>query len=179
MMRGPLPRDRGWRTLHSLWLLPNVLCCGFTTWIGFLYIGTRTQNRVWLMSAFAHFSGAVLLIALILTSGPTDSDIKGGAAPRTATQELFNTWGQVALIALWLAGVVHSLLVRRQFLWELDAQQRGQHQPMPLHPNMIPPQAAAPAWPPPGHTPPPRPITPVPPSAPTVHWPDGGTNPHR
>ncbi|MFI6866829.1 hypothetical protein [Nocardia sp. NPDC050406] len=178
----PLPRDWGWRVLHSLWVLPSLLCFGFTTWMGFLYIGIRTRHRVWLMSAFAHFAGAVLLITLIIVSGPTKSEIDSGAAQRTATQEMFNNFGAACLFVLWLAGVVHSLIVLPQFWRALDQRQA----PPPMAPY---PGQPAPTWPP-GHTgpkpwpnsdytPAPQPITPVPPSAPTVHWPDGGTNPHR
>lgn len=144
-MSGALPRDRGWRTTHSLWLLPNLLCCGFAAWVGFLYIGLRTKNRAWLISSFAYFAGAVAAVVLLSMSGPSDEDVAKGAAPPTSTQDAIGDWGAGLMIALWMGGIVHSLLARPHFLYALDQLERARYSTVPMYPNPIQ-QQPAPTW---------------------------------
>lgn len=144
-MSGALPRDRGWRTTHSLWLLPNLLCCGFAAWAGFLYIGLRTKNRAWLISSFAYFAGAVAAVVLLSMSGPSDEDVAKGSAPPTSTQDALGDWGAGLMIALWMGGIVHSLLARPHFLYALDQLERTRYSTVPMYPNPIQ-QQSAPTW---------------------------------
>ncbi|GAB4584847.1 hypothetical protein Ntsu_26790 [Nocardia sp. IFM 10818] len=135
-MNGALPGTHGWRVANSLWIIPTFLC-GFLTWTSFLYIGVRTKNRSWLISAAVYAAATVGLIVLLSLGGPTDADVAAAKAPpRTRTQETISDWGSGALIAVWLGGIVHALLARPHYLHRLHTAQQ-QRPPMPVYPNPI------------------------------------------
>lgn len=93
-------RSRLWRAWHSAWVVPALLGCGFWTWLSFLYIGIRARRRNWLLIAVAY---AALLVGAISVAGISNSP--------WATN-LAGTW----LLALWVGGSVHALLVNRSYL---------------------------------------------------------------
>jgi hypothetical protein len=100
--------NRWWRIRHSWWILLPVLGLGFLTWAAFLYLGARVGRRAWyVVSAIYLVLVVVLLVAFPETTGEetgTRADLVGGL-----------------IVALWAAGSLHALLVRRRWL-QLRAQ---------------------------------------------------------
>jgi hypothetical protein len=92
-----------------MWLLPTVVCCGLLTWASFLYIGVRAKRRSWLAAAALY--GAVFVVYLVVVGtapeGADGSPDMSGWLRTTATS---------CLLAVWIGGIVHALIVNRQWL---------------------------------------------------------------
>lgn len=138
----PQPGSPRWRVTHSLWILPTFLL-GLLTWGSFFYIGIRTGKRAWLITGGVYLLLVIGCFVAMGFSGPTTDELAAGAPPRTHSEEIVNTWLSGALVANWIAGFVHALLVRPQYLhllWEKSA--GPQHAITPVYPNRIQPQSA-------------------------------------
>ncbi len=93
--------SRNWRWGNSLWLLLPLVSFGFLTWAGFLYIGIRTSNKLWLGFAGLYF----VLIGIVFVAA-------AGGTP-------LPNWAGFLMIAIWIGGFVHSVIVNKQFLLSL------------------------------------------------------------
>lgn len=145
---GETPRQllasRKWRSLHSIWVWPVGLF-GLCTAGSFLYIGLRVKNRAYLISAGVYAVATVALFVLIAMSGPTDEEVTAGAV-RTHTQDIINDWIAGYLLTLWIAGIVHALLVRPTYLEQLaNRTTRKLPTVSPLYANPVVPQQH-PTW---------------------------------
>lgn len=166
--RQPNPQQllasQDWRLRNSWWVLPTLLCCGMATWASFLYIGMKTRTRAWLVAAGVYTVLLVGVIVLLELGGPSDTEVDAGAV-RTATQQTIHEWTGGAIIAVWVAGIVHALLVRPHFLRKLalDAApwwaKAGSHTVVHPHYGQAPPPAP---WAPPTPIPPAPPAPPLP-----------------
>ncbi|WP_405178056.1 helix-hairpin-helix domain-containing protein [Nocardia sp. NBC_01377] len=138
----PQPGSPRWRVTHSLWILPTFLL-GLLTWGSFFYIGIRTGKRAWLITGGVYLLLVIGCFVAMGFSGPTTDELAAGAPPRTHSEEIVNTWLSGALVANWIAGFVHALLVRPQYLhllWEKSA--GPQHAITPVYPDRIQPRSA-------------------------------------
>jgi hypothetical protein len=137
--RGPaeLLADRGWRLLHSLWLLAPIASLGLLTWAGFAYIGVKARRRAWCIAAIVYAVGLGVAIALPSGKGPSGpelSDLAAGFA-----------------MAVWIGGIVHGVMVNKEWLrWRAEnttpwySQPAGGQVPAPSAPaSAVPPQIAA------------------------------------
>lgn len=117
-----------WKLRHSLWLLAIVLSLGFGTSAAFFYIGLHTKRRSWIWAAAAYGMATIVLIALISTL-PKDT---AGEVDSTSWQ---NNAGAAIMLVLWLGGIVHGLIVNRDWLrW-----QASRRRPLPPTPPPPPP----------------------------------------
>lgn len=96
-----------WRIRQSAWVLTSLLF-GFTTWAGFLYIGTRARRRRWLVAAAVYGVAAVALFELAASS-PMDAHAK-------YVDSWQNSLGMLVMFTLWPAGLIHALLANRAWL---------------------------------------------------------------
>jgi hypothetical protein len=101
-------KNRNWRLRNSLWVV-GTLAFGCLAWAGFLYVGIVAKRRSWLIASAAYAIGIVASIALMsaapkLAIGGTDSS---SWQSRIAT---------LLLLAVWLGGFVHALLINRTWL---------------------------------------------------------------
>ncbi|REE96289.1 serine/threonine-protein kinase [Thermomonospora umbrina] len=97
-LTGGLQRSTAWKLLHTVWALPS-LVLGFFTWVGFMYVGVRHQRVSWVMMGFGYLALAVGLVWLLASIPPEDAE-----DPR-------NFVGAVWLLALWIAGLLHTAYV--------------------------------------------------------------------
>ncbi len=104
---GPTAASRlasgSWRWGNSLWLVLPLVSFGFLTWAGFLYIGIRTSNKLWLGFAGLYF----VLIGI------------AGTAIMITTPAPAPTWAVLLYLAVWIGGFIHSAIVNKQFLLSL------------------------------------------------------------
>ncbi|MGX1810002.1 hypothetical protein ACWIGI_30165 [Nocardia sp. NPDC055321] len=146
-MRTPeaLLADRGWRIRNSLWVL-GVGALGCLNWACFLYIAVRTRHRAYWVAAFAYVAAAVITIVLIELQGPTEEEVAKGSPPPTATQETISSWMAGFVLAVWIGGIVHALLIRPRYLELLAQRQTGSQTSLtPAYPNPIAAQQY-PSW---------------------------------
>jgi hypothetical protein len=101
-----------WRRQNSSWLAPTVLCCGFLTWGSFLYIGVRAKRRSWLVAAGLYAVGLAIGAALL-------SVFDDGNKETRSLGEEVGTW---VILVLWIAGIIHGLIVNREWLKWLASQ---------------------------------------------------------
>lgn len=99
--------SRDWRLRNSAWLLPQILCCGFGTFAGFAYIGIKARTRKWVMAAIVYGVAAIVAYTFIAIFGSPEE-----GEPGTPVQSV-STW---ILMAVWVAGMVHSALSQREWL---------------------------------------------------------------
>lgn len=111
-----LLEDPGWRLRNSTWMVPTLACCGAMTWVSFLYIGVNAKRRSWLAAAAAYGVASVIPIALF-ASAPTT------APGSSSTSSWQSTAGTICLLALWVGGSVHALIINRQWLAVLASPQ--------------------------------------------------------
>ena len=115
----PLPQqllaDSSWRLRNSLWVLPAFLGCGMFTWLSFGYIGFQARNRSWRLFAVVYAVAFAGLVVAMEVGGPSDDEVAAGVV-RTATEETVRSWLSGAIVAVWIAGMVHVMLVRQQWL---------------------------------------------------------------
>lgn len=149
-------QDRDWRRRNSMWMVPSVVCCGAMTWVSFLYIGFTAKRPSWLAAAAAY--GVAFVASFVLVgSGPTTAD---GSSSSASWQ---SSVGSLCLLAVWIGGSVHALLVNRQWLAFLASSPDLAAAPRPAAgPPMAPPRAP---YQPPGAPYPPPHVQPTPPRA--------------
>lgn len=94
-------QNRAWRTRHSAWLLAPLLGIGVFTFVGFVYVALRIRHRKYWTIAGAYV--AVTALALVLVGVSSDGD---------AT----STLGGMLLLGLWAGGIVHGLVLNRDYL---------------------------------------------------------------
>lgn len=111
-----LLQDPAWRRRNSTWMLPTLLCCGAMTWLSFLYIGINAKRTSWLVAAAAYAVACVIPFALI-SSAPT------AASGSTTTSDWRSTTGTFFLLAVWIGGSIHALIVNREWLSYLASPQ--------------------------------------------------------
>ncbi|WP_446212949.1 helix-hairpin-helix domain-containing protein [Micromonospora sp. IBSANI012] len=148
--------DRGWRLRHSWWLLMPILGCGCIGGFGFIYVGLRARRPHWWIAGIGY---ALLGWAAFATVGGTDKDNPVSDVATAMT------------LAVWIAGIVHAMLINPAWL-------RWQAQHRPWYTQPAPPAAGAP-YPPAPFAPPgpawpvgPQPVHPAGP--PSAYW---GTGP--
>ncbi|MBM7026011.1 hypothetical protein [Clavibacter zhangzhiyongii] len=100
--------SRGWRLLHSSYLLWSILSFGMLTSVGFWVIGIRSRRRSWLLYAALW---TVFNIAVFAYSGTYDAGTKEN--PIRSSES--NIFGGLLLLG-WIGGIVHSVLARRGWL---------------------------------------------------------------
>ena len=103
----PRIQSRDWRWRQSLWMLPGFLCCGLLTWLSFLIIAVQARKRAWWIACAGYAAVAAVAVGLTALS-PSDLPEGESTAPARA-----GTW---ILLAAWLVGVVHMLIVNRDWL---------------------------------------------------------------
>ncbi|MER7591805.1 helix-hairpin-helix domain-containing protein [Micromonospora sp. NPDC127501] len=109
----------GWRIRHSLWLLLPVAGCGFLAGAGFLYVGLRARRPAWWIAG-------IVYLVIGWTSFATV-----GEADKTST---LSTVAAVVLMTLWVASIVHGLVINPSWLrW------RAGHVPWYARPQAPPP----------------------------------------
>lgn len=91
-----------WRQRHGAWMLAALLF-GLTTWIGFLYIGLRTERRAWLLASGVYAAAALLIIVLALAS-PEGPD---GHVDNSAWQSIA---GMTLMMTAWIGGCIHAVV---------------------------------------------------------------------
>lgn len=146
----PLPQqllaDSRWRFRNSLWTLAAFLGCGMFTWISFGYIGFKARNRVWQACAVCYALAFAGLMVAMEFSGPSDDEVAAGAV-RTPTEQAVQNWVAGAIVAIWVGGMVHAMLVRPRWLvWRAHHSGAWWEQavPAPIVPVYAPPAPAAP-----------------------------------
>lgn len=87
------------RVRSVAWLLPTV-AMGFLTWTSFLYLGLRTRHRPFLYWAAGYF--AVIAFALVITPDEDDGSLSSALST-------------VGVIAVWLGGFVHAVVVHKSY----------------------------------------------------------------
>lgn len=85
----------GWLLLHSLWLIPVFAGFGRATWVGFAVIGVLALRTSWLVTAGVYAAAAAALPFVPLPDAVA-----------------------IGYPALWVAGIVHALLVGPAWLRE-------------------------------------------------------------
>ena len=128
--------DRGWRVRHSLWLLAPLLGCGAFSFVGFLYCAIRVGTRRWWLVATFWTLASVAVWTMAIVQGET-----GRSGP-------YDDIGAVLLIVVYLAAIVHALILNRDYLrW------RATSRPWYTHPPAAAPPATGPLMPPPSPPP--------------------------
>ncbi|MCI4064543.1 helix-hairpin-helix domain-containing protein [Micromonospora sp. R77] len=149
-----------WRLLHSWWLLIPALGLGCLGGIGLIYVGVRARRPAWWIAGIGYL---VLGWAAFVTIGEAEK--------RTV---LINV-ATAACLVIWLAGLVHALVINPAWLrWRAGYRPWYQQPPGWAGP---PPVAPYQGWPPPpaatgwgGH---PAPGSPVGSAFPPVSAPPG------
>lgn len=97
------------KIIHSLWLVPTILCCGSFTWASFLYVGLSAKKRQWIIAGVGYGAAFIAYFALV-SSAPVDPE----------TGRAISNWqyvvGSVMLAVAWFGGAVHALVINRQWL---------------------------------------------------------------
>lgn len=117
--------SREWRLQHSVWPW-GVLCCGFATWVVFLYIGLRAKQRAWVIAGIAYLA----VFAVLVTAMQVTDD---GLPEATSTGERTVAY---AYGAYWIVSLIHLAVVNTPWLrWraadELGARSSATGAPAP------------------------------------------------
>jgi DNA uptake protein ComE-like DNA-binding protein len=158
------PASLSWRLRHSAWVLAPALSFGCLGAAGFLYVGIRAKRPAWWIPGIAY---SVITFACLAIGGEA---VKDSVAQNVAYTILFG---------LWIASVVHALVINVEWLrwratyqpWYQQPQQYyagGQHQFAAPQQTTLPPQfQTPPVLPSPVVLPPqqfqPTPVFPAPP----------------
>ncbi|MCU0267317.1 MAG: hypothetical protein MUF83_01585 [Acidimicrobiales bacterium] len=92
-----------------MWLLPTVICCGVLTWASFLYVGIKAKRPSWL--AAAAFYGVVFVLYFVLADTAPEA-----ADGTTTTSSWQSTAASIFMLAVWIGGAVHALVINREWL---------------------------------------------------------------
>jgi hypothetical protein len=95
--------SRRWRLRHSLWLLVPVLSVGILTWAAFLYVGVRARRPAWWIAGIVYAAALALVLVLDETSARRPGEPTSG-------------WGGALLLAIWVAGSLHALIINKDWL---------------------------------------------------------------
>ncbi|WP_343467062.1 helix-hairpin-helix domain-containing protein (plasmid) [Rhodococcus aetherivorans] len=100
--------SRSWRLRHSAWTLWTLLSFGLFTFCGFLIIGLKARNRMWLLSAAGWF---VYTVGMFIAMSTIDSGTKENPSNSVA----YNISAAVFFLA-WIGGIVHVFITNRAYL---------------------------------------------------------------
>lgn len=101
--------DRNWRLKNSAWIAGTIVCCGFSTWASFLYVGISAKRRDWLIAASGYALATVAFSAMI-GSAPR---LPGGEADTSSWQ---SNVGTLLAVGVCVGGFVHALVINRSWL---------------------------------------------------------------
>ncbi len=104
---GVTGRSKRWEFLHSIWML-WMLTLGFFNWVGFLYVGIRTRKPRWV--AWGAFYSLPFILAMLFAE---------------RSQAVMDTLVIPLTLILGVAGIVHALRIRPEYLRRLAARQGG------------------------------------------------------
>lgn len=94
-------RSVWWRIGHSLWILAPALSFGCLSAAGFLYVGIRARRPAWWLAGIG-YSLAAITLGSVGPALPEDSPASGACA--------------LGLLALWIASIVHALVINTSWL---------------------------------------------------------------
>jgi len=107
--------SRSWRLLHSAFLLWSILSFGLLTFIGFWVIAGKSHKRSWIIAASLW---TLFNVATLVLLGSGDSGTKEN--PSTSVTSTIS--GSMLFIG-WVGGILHSALVRKNWLrWRAQRQ---------------------------------------------------------
>jgi hypothetical protein len=92
-----------WRLRHSLWLLVPVLSVGILTWAAFLYVGVRGRRPSWWIAGIVYAVALLAVFVLDETSARQPNEYVSG-------------WGGALLLAIWVAGSLHAVIINGEWL---------------------------------------------------------------
>ncbi|MFG1887539.1 helix-hairpin-helix domain-containing protein [Micromonospora sp. NPDC049051] len=153
-----------WQVLQSWWLLLPVLGCSCLGGFGFIYVGLRAGRAAWWVPGIVY---SVLGWTTFIIVGETDKE------------STVSDWAVGALLAVWIAGIMHASLINSAWLrWLADRQARTAAARSGAYP-LAPLPRAAPAGPLPtpypGMSCPSGALTAYPPASPTGYPPASHT----
>lgn len=90
-------RGKAWESANSWWILLTLLPFAMTSFIGFLYVGSKVKNQRWRVYGFIYL--AVFIIAFITTATGI---------------------GAAIAFSLWIVTVIHAFKIRPAYLVQLD-----------------------------------------------------------
>ena len=149
-------RSRGWRFLHSLWLLAPIVGCGCLGGAALIFLGLRVRRPGWAIPGLLYLSLTVAGMSLV--DKPDESTTVGNVAVG-------------AVLAVWIASIIHACLINPEWLRWLATRQR-RHDAVAPQPSWPPAQSAMPINPDQYYGPGPA-ATPPHPSQPSS-WPNRG-----
>lgn len=130
MPLAPIARvhSRDWRLKHSVWPW-GFLCCGFATWIVFLYIGLRAKRRAWVIAGIVY-----LVVFAILVAAMQMADDGLSTTTTTAERGVSYVYALFYVVSLVHLFVVNTSWLRWRAADELGAIVPGSGTPPPSGP---------------------------------------------
>jgi hypothetical protein len=80
-----------------------VLSVGILTWAAFLYVGVRARRPAWWIAGLVYAAALALVLVLDETSARRPGEPTSG-------------WGGALLLAIWVAGSLHALIINKDWL---------------------------------------------------------------
>lgn len=105
-------KGKRWELLHSLWIGWALLTLGLFSWIAFVYIGFRAQQRKWYVWGAIYSTPFVLMMFSVTFFG------EAGNEPAWLTN-----LGTASLLIVWPVSVFHAFWRRKEYLLRLEALQ--------------------------------------------------------
>src|SRR3954468_14449734 len=111
MTTPPLLGDRTWRRRHSRWLLGPILGIGFLSGFFLFRVAFKMKDRDEMRRILVLYTVPTIVVWIALATSNPDA----------AKDRPIDVVGQILMMVLWVAGIVHANIINRRYLpWKVS-----------------------------------------------------------
>ncbi len=111
-------RGKHWEIINSWWVLMSFVI--FLNWLSLFYAGIKAKKNIWIIWGLLYLVPTIILFIIAPDKSQTPEDVE---REYTVLETIF----YLIFFISWIASIIHSFSIRKEFLMRLDAHTSHYH----------------------------------------------------